>query len=134
MEWLVSAKGLQEVSQRCDEGVLVSHDVAGLPEICRVRMSRPGYQYIARTLHWRRFGRVEKYQTIHIFEVERKAAFRSVHFKSVPVAPAYTEAAGFKTAQTAIRDTYHDLHGVINLATGNIHVRSDRDFSDFIIH
>ena len=79
-------------------------------------MVRPGHQHAFCGLQRGRLGCVEQLQPVHVFQIERQTALRSIDFETVAVSASNAEAAGFKTADAAIREAGHRKRRIVHVA------------------
>ncbi len=66
MERFIPRQRAQEITQCRDEGVLVTNDVARLPEVLGIGMIGAGYQQIADALEISGLGRIKDFQIVQI--------------------------------------------------------------------
>ena len=82
---------LYKIGDGVRESVLVTDDVAGRPPLVDVRVSWFGHKNVAKTLSIFRVAPVEKFQSIHFFEIEKqRAAFARALFNSSAVRFAFS--------------------------------------------
>src|SRR5437868_5963902 len=90
-------------------------------------------EHVASGLHRWGVRRVEKMQTVHVFEIKSQAALRSVNFKSVSIAAADSKAASFEAANAAVGKTRHEHDGVVHITAGNEGVSCGRKLVNFAV-
>src|SRR5580658_9574860 len=99
--------GVKKVRQRGNEGMLVSQNVAGLPEAFSIRMIESRNGYAASALQISRLGRVEEVKLVHLIESETEHPLRAVHFKRIAVLAAHAITSCLEGANAAVSEADH---------------------------
>ena len=97
-QWLLAAQRSEKIPKHRNKGMLVANDVSGLPEIFRVGMIRSCHADVAHPLLARSFCSVDKFQLIHLFQIETQHTLRTIDFEGLAITAAYAVPGRLKRA------------------------------------
>ena len=103
-----------EVRERIYERVLVPDDVARGPPGGTIRLHRLRDEDVAKSAGIFRFIQTEKFQAIHVFEIEKERALAAVDFERDVILTSVGKARGFKVGDRAVLEASNPGNGVVD--------------------
>src|SRR5579863_4756618 len=107
MKGFLPGYGTKKISQRSDERMLVSQNVAGLPEVFSVGLVQPGDGNAAPALQIGWLRSIEKIKLVHLIESKSQHSLRAIHFKRIAILASHTITSCLEGADAAVSKAHH---------------------------